>query len=1101
VRLPFSSSRRRGHTPLSRACVQALWLVACVLISHRAALAQDTNTEAAAPEPTAASVKAIIESGHYADAENAARVLLQKAETSGAADSAQGAEALDLLVEALWQGGKAIEAETKALAERAVALRERLFGPEDPKLALSLVNLANVCAKREEKVAARSFNERALAIQQKAYGPKHKDIAWTLMNLGAISGSDGEFAAARDYDQRALEMLEQVVGPDHSDVGRALNSLAIVELDAGDHAKARALWERALRIMEARLGPNHLRVAMILSNMAMDDDLQGDFASARSRFERTLSVFEQAWGPSHPHVAAALLNLGVATMNLGDYSEAKRLLERSLAIREKAEGPESVAASGPAFCLGQLLSSMGDREGARAFFERVLKCREKALGAGHPLVAHVLYELGPLVATIGDKDQGERLLERALAIQEKSFGPSHERVAYTLVELSWLAIRRGERVRARQLTERAVAILDQQFGPTHIDLALPLEQLARLAEDAGSLDEARSLLERVLETYRRVAGPGHPISTETQADLARLLARIGEARGAMDAALETERLSREHFRLTIRSLGERQALLYETSRAKGLDLAVHLLASSQEAVTDRQRAVFDAVIRSRALVLDEMAARHLTAAAADDRELTQLFDTLARARERLARIVVRGTSDQGIERYNKLVEAARREKEQAEEALAARSLAYSQERSLLAAGLDEVEKALPARAALVAFVRYAPRLKPDTPAKAAEDAAAEYAAFVLKAGSDPLLVPLGSATRVESAVARWQRELRWEAQAPGLAPRRSLARYIAAAGVLRRLVWDPVASSLAESETVFVVPDGLLHAVNLAALPYDDGRFLVEAGPVLHVLSAERDLAAMPQAARGRGLLLVGAPAFGSSRPRAASRGLRGTSAACGVFRRLRFSPLSAARLELKTIGALWKDRAVSDTDSSSLITLQGADADEAAFKNNAPGRRIIHLATHGFALGKACTRNPLVGSGLALAGANRRGDAGPGVEDGILTAEEITALDLAGVEWAVLSACETGVGEIVAGEGVFSLRRAFQIAGARSVIMSLWPVDDASTTAWMANLYRRRLRDRLSTAQAVRQASLDVLRQRRERGRSTHPLYWAGFVGAGDWH
>jgi CHAT domain-containing protein len=134
------------------------------------------------------------------------------------------------------------------------------------------------------------------------------------------------------------------------------------------------------------------------------------------------------------------------------------------------------------------------------------------------------------------------------------------------------------------------------------------------------------------------------------------------------------------------------------------------------------------------------------------------------------------------------------------------------------------------------------------------------------------------------------------------------------------------------------------------------------------------------------------------------------------------------------------------------------------------------------------------------LSGANRRRTAAPDEEDGILTAEEIAALDLRGLDWAVLSGCDTGVGEVRAGEGVFGLRRAFQIAGARTVIMSLWPVEDEDTRRWMTSVYDHRFARGAGTAEAVRTASLDQLRRRRQAGLSTHPFYWAGFIAAGDW-
>jgi len=171
--------------------------------------------------------------------------------------------------------------------------------------------------------------------------------------------------------------------------------------------------------------------------------------------------------------------------------------------------------------------------------------------------------------------------------------------------------------------------------------------------------------------------------------------------------------------------------------------------------------------------------------------------------------------------------------------------------------------------------------------------------------------------------------------------------------------------------------------------------------------------------------------------------------------------------------------------------------------KRLAPGNRVVHLATHGFfALqGQGC-ESPLLLSGLAFAGANRRRDVRPGEreEDGILTAEEIASLDLTGVEWVVLSACETGVGKVQSGEGVLGLRRAFETAGAGTLIMSLWQVEDEATREWMGHLYRERLQGR-STADAVRRAGLAMIRARRDAGVPAHPFVWGAFVAAGDWH
>jgi CHAT domain-containing protein len=205
----------------------------------------------------------------------------------------------------------------------------------------------------------------------------------------------------------------------------------------------------------------------------------------------------------------------------------------------------------------------------------------------------------------------------------------------------------------------------------------------------------------------------------------------------------------------------------------------------------------------------------------------------------------------------------------------------------------------------------------------------------------------------------------------------------------------------------------------------------------------------------------------------------------------MRFAPLPASLNEVNEVVGLWKA--------------------------GAGGHRVVHLATHGFFLGGRCAtavdgqasvnrparvarENPLLLSGFILAGANRRDTVPADREDGVLTAEEVAAMNLAGVEWAVLSGCDTGVGEIRAGEGVFGLRRAFRLAGARTVIMSLRPVEDRTTRRWMTALYQNRLQRNLNTAEAVREASLSVLRERRRTGATTHPLHRAAFVAAGDW-
>jgi CHAT domain-containing protein len=417
---------------------------------------------------------------------------------------------------------------------------------------------------------------------------------------------------------------------------------------------------------------------------------------------------------------------------------------------------------------------------------------------------------------------------------------------------------------------------------------------------------------------------------------------------------------------------------------------------------------------------------------------------------------------------------------------------------------------------------------------------------VLRGGQRvPRVVPLGDAREIDALVAAWRRQAGMSGSTLPPTARRREEEYRAAAIRLRRAVWDPAARYLAGARRVFIVPDGALDLVNFATLPVEKAAYLVERGPLLHYLSTERDLAfAKSTPGQGGGLLAVGAPDFdarpdltsaeGAMVEQASARVYRGQRASCDVFRATRFPSLPGSGAEVNEIASLWR--------AGATLRLVGAGATETAFKELAPGREVVHVATHGFFVGEGCPttldavrgiggtapaapvgsaaageggesvgaggdlldrprpESPLLLAGLAFAGANHRDDAPPDRDDGILTAEEIAAMDLSGVRWAVLSACETGVGEVRAGEGVLGLRRAFQVAGARTTIMSLWWVDDEATRDWMRALYEAHLMRGRDTAESVREAALDVLRERRSRGESTHPFTWGAFVASGDW-
>jgi len=682
-----------------------------------------------------------------------------------------------------------------------------------------------------------------------------------------------------------------------------------------------------------------------------------------------------------------------------------------------------------------------------------------------------------------------------------------------------------------------LAIWEQAGSLEGVDRTSSLMQHGDILTRMGDVEGAHRAYEQAADIRRTTLGPTHPDVAEADVALSAVEAALGETDDAATRALSGERVSLAHLKLLLASVSERDALDYAATRPKGLDVALSLLSQGGNI-----NGSLDALILARSVVLDEMAARHRSTAESSDPEIAALWQAFASARQRLADLVIRGPGAQPASRYTSLVADAQKEKERSEQALAERSLEFRTARSRSAIGLEEVRSHLPNGAALVSFVRY----EKSTLTGVRLRNVPSYAAFVLKAGdTDATFVPLGRADTLENLIASWRTSMMTSLK-PASDVASTAPSFRSLGVMLRRRVWDPLAVPLTGVNRVFVVPDGSLNLVSLAALPSGSSHYLVEDGPVLHYLSAERDVVRpeQPSASRAAGLLTIGGPAFadGSSLTKrttspavlsASAATLRGAASNCIGLQSMQFEPLPGTRIEAEAVARLWNQLGSATSSQDSAIVLTGASATESAFKMLGANHRVLHLATHGFFLDDGCAtatigtrsvgglattnssdakparapaagrtppENPLVLSGLALAGANRRAAAAPGDDDGILTAEEVASMNLEGVEWAVLSACDTGLGTVTAGEGVLGLRRAFQIAGVHTVIMSLWSVEDSATRRWMEGLYQARLGDHLDTADAVRQASLSLIRERRAKGQSTHPFYWAAFVAAGDW-
>jgi CHAT domain-containing protein len=514
--------------------------------------------------------------------------------------------------------------------------------------------------------------------------------------------------------------------------------------------------------------------------------------------------------------------------------------------------------------------------------------------------------------------------------------------------------------------------------------------------------------------------------------------------------------------------------------------------------------VWNALLLSRDRVFRECAERRALLRASASPDLDGARDRLGRARRALAGLYVRSRRGRDPAAFAEAIARARSERDAYERDLTA-GMDVAPPPS--APTLGEIARALEPGSGLV---RYCLADRPTPPPRVPTGLFFQpcYYACVLAPGSSkPRILELGAQIEIDGLVRELVREIRAGAGAE---------EHVRIAAELRRRLLDPVLEAMPGARLVLLVPEFELTRVPFQALCSDSGAYVAETGPTLHVLGSEEDLV-RSAADAGRGLLALGDPDFASARE-AASRFAPGV----GNLR-----SLPATRVEIAFVVDAWNR---SRFASEPVVRLLGGDATEASFRRHASGRRILHVATHGYyddggdpesgdvsngeglrgpsrpsasvEAGSASFRLrestilPLLRSGLVFGGAPEAASE----DDGILTTEELQDLDLTGVDWVVLSACDTGIGEIRRFEGVLGLQRAMRLAGARTVVTSLWEVEDRWAGAWMEALYRARLDRGLSTAEAVRAASLEVLGDLRRTGEEPLPRRWASFVAVGDW-
>ncbi len=935
-----------------------------------------------------------------------------------------------------------------------------------------------------------------------------------------IEGHD--FAGARELFEQALEIGRALYPRSefpngHPELAASIQNVGLMHLLAEEFADAEPLLWEALRMNRAlfpreKYPQGHLHLA---ANVLWLGQLYGnlaDYSRAEPLCREGLAMRRALYPPKdfpqgHPGLYEAVVLLAELYREAGEYAKAEPLcrecveMARALYPRKGDRVGQLVIAAAQAN-LAYLYQQAGEYGKAEALYTEAVQAARARFPKdeypqGHRDLAQAISALAELHWIAGEYAKARPLYDEALrmgraVLPTSRFPTRHIDLAILLNGAALLHRSLGEYDQAEALDRESLGIIraaytKEKYPHGHPDLARCINNLAALYREVGEYGRAEPLFREALDVHRALYPPekyphGHPNLALSILNLASLHLASGQYAAAEPLCREAlgmhQRLLREYAELA----AEAQCLNYVARQPPALDVFLsvtrHLPGQS----------VYDAVWDSRAALTRLQERRHHDLMASHDRETAELARQLHVTRLTLSRRLLNPLPDADRQRaeVQKLTDA----KEDLEKRIAG-VLRLAPASARTATSPQRLADSLPAGTAFVDLYRYTDfEQAPGIKGHKGERQTPRYVAFLVRRDRPVARVELNEAAPVEAAWAAWRTAI-MAAQPDEQAER-------AAARALAKLVWDPLRKELPSPiKTVYLAPAGLLHQVPWGALPGREtdtvllDEFAVCLVPHGHFLQGQLE---GPGDAHRPGAALVAyggvdydnGPAVSARSPEDVGGPLLSEK------KRLRWHGLPGTAREQEQVVALatkvLRDRPISRT---------GRDASTKQLEEDLPRARYAHLATHGFFAGREFrsafqadagtfrrvsrdrrggARSPLVLSGLVLAGANRMGK--DMAEDrGILTAEGIIGLPLEDLELAVLSACETGLGEEGGGEGVYGLQRAFHVAGCKSVVASLWKVDDRATQALMVLFYRNLWEGKLDAAEALRQAQRTLYR------------------------
>ncbi len=933
-------------------------------------------------------------------------------------------------------------------------------------------------------------------IDDRGIHPKTKEAnGWTALN----------FAAAL-RDKKMMDFLISLGANQEF----ASQKLGEYYFQKGKYEKAKFHLHTAERYYGANYGKEHHEYGVQLNNLGIYYNHFGQYDKALSYYLQSLENTRIALGSDHYWYGIRLGNLGSLYRTLGQYDKALSCLEETVenakkALSETSEHNKNRVTSmyGVRLIkLGQLYSDMGQYNKALPIYQKALELLEKSMGKGHEWYGMALGNQAALYRLMGQHDHAIAIQQQALENVEKRLGKEHSDYNGMLKLLAVIYQETEQYDQALSLLFEARENYLKTFKEGHPNFGSLATAMGRTYRELGQYDNALNDYHRAYEIYKNAYGEEHPYCGNAQFELAELsfiLEDFEQSAAHFEAAFSIQQTQIDRF---FPVLSDREQMEYIKTISSQYDSYYSFLHSVFQKQVNTQELGYDLTLSLKGQVLSRSIQMSDLIKKSKDAKLLNLYQEWRNIRQLIAHEYSTPISNRFFD-----LESLELSAQVLESKLARKSVAFRHQQQKVK--WNEIQDHLKRGEIAIEFVDY-PHSDTTMTNKT------YYAAMLIgKDYEHPLFIPLFEEHRLKNLLEQTENSnddmLASLYAVRGVEPRGK----VKTSNELYSLIWKPIEPFLKDIKKIYYSPAGLLHRISFQAIPVNKTEFLSDRFQLRYLSSTRQVVFKKPERRLSNSNAFLFADIHYDADSSAIANSTTKSKMQDPVIAFNDYPITERGKLEES-----WEYLPGTKVESELLQKIfegygiqtrlySQHQATEESFKaigEENPSPSILHVATHGFFFpdlkkdkkemdqngsGFRFSENPLIRSGLILAGANKawKGEAMPyGIEDGILTAYEISNMNLANTKLVVLSACETGLGDIQGSEGVFGLQRAFKKAGVENIIMSLWQVPDEQTGELMEQFYSFWLGG-MDIWKAFNKAQQSMRKKYRD------PYYWAGFV------